>query len=242
MHSRTPLLWIIFAILVVASGILLLRGCGLFPALGWDFCPRESAPYLREVERGAELQAEAAALKREVASHQLTCLAEAAREMPPLTLPEQAGPAQPQQTATKAPVDLPVDRWQARDLGVLEGCWVLGRNAAVSRTDMRTGRLLDRCTAVAGRLCFDRNGNGSYQQRTVCPVEPSVTCTAPLKARFLDSGLLRAIQSQVQCVGANVVWMPHTLTCRRIDDTTAICTTRSDKTGESTDLEFRRSR
>lgn len=235
------LLWLVFGVVVVICARLLLQACGVRagPLDGVEFCARDgSGAWVSEVERGRRLQAEADGLAAELARRNLACTAQVLPRPSPLALPERAAIA-PQQTAELPP--LPEDRWRARDLSVLEGCWILGHNVAITRKDMRTGRIVDHCTAVAGRLCFDRAGNGTNDQRTVCPVEPSVTCTAPLTAQFAADGTLRARQPQVQCRGADVAWMSQTMTCRRVNETTAVCATR-DAQGNMADLEFRRGR
>src|SRR5581483_6888611 len=124
MGLRAVLLWLVFGIVVLMSARLLLQACGLRAGLGGgiEFCASESpgAP-VSELERGRQLQAERDSLAIELARRELACMTQAAPRVTPLALPERTALA-PQQTAEVPP--LPEDRWHARDLSLLEGCWV----------------------------------------------------------------------------------------------------------------------
>jgi hypothetical protein len=134
------------------------------------------------------------------------------------------------------PPPLAADRWEKKDLGLLKGCWQLGRDAAVSHR-FGNGRT-ERATAKAGQICFGDNGSGSHEQ-TMVDSNGTWQCKAPVTARFADDGTLVASQPTGTCAGSPPAnWAAMELSCRRVSDTTAMCHG-EDKTGRI-DLEFRR--
>jgi len=138
---------------------------------------------------------------------------------------------------------LPADRWANKDLGVLQGCWNLGRDApTVLNTSGFTGRKED-CTAKAGRICFDANGHGEREQTVSCPTAGTMSCRAPVTGQFSADGTFRTTQPDVTCTGAsNARWVGRTLSCRRVDDAQAACldSGRPDLGFPAQNQEFRR--
>ena len=60
------------------------------------------------------------------------------------------------------PPPLAADRWEKKDLGLLKGCWQLGRDALVAHHFAHGPTV--RATAKAGQICFGDNGTGSHEQ------------------------------------------------------------------------------
>jgi len=104
-------LWPLFALFVVGAGVVLLPACGVatpftatvLPALGWNFCPVTSSALSNEAQRQAELGKRIAELQLELSRRQLAYVSVAPVTLPPLDLPTEAGPPQPQQTAELKP-------------------------------------------------------------------------------------------------------------------------------------------
>lgn len=239
-------LWPLFALFVVGAGVVLLPACGVatpftatvLPALGWNFCPVTSSALSNEAQRQAELGKRIAELQLELSRRQLACVSVPPVTLPPLDLPTEAGPPQPQQTAElkppPPPAPLPAERWEKKDLGMLEGCWQLGRDTTTTRT---IARGTERCTVKAGKLCFGADGSGSREMTMECPTGGTVRCAAPIKAQFGGGSTLGTTQPEVKCEPASTVWHgpQNGLTCRRRSDTLASC-----KDGGGFEHEFRR--
>ena len=142
---------------------------------------------------------------------------------------EECKPASP-------PPALASERWEKKDLSLLNGCWQLGRDTPVAH-HIANGPT-ERATAKAGRICFGENGSGSHEQTMVDP-RGTWHCEAPISARFGNNGTLVASQPTGLCKGSPpATWAAMELTCRRVSDTTALCQG-LDSTGRF-DLEFRR--
>jgi hypothetical protein len=134
------------------------------------------------------------------------------------------------------PPPLAADRWDKKDLGLLKGCWQLGRDALVSHHFARGPTV--RATAKAGQICFGDNGTGSHEQ-TMVDDHGTWHCKAPITASFAGNGTLVTQQPVGLCAGSPpATWATMQLACRRVNDTTAICEG-SDKDGQ-VNLEFRR--
>jgi hypothetical protein len=236
-------LWMAFATLVVASAVILLRACGLLtpiaaamPSLGWNFCPSASPTLSTESNRSETLSRQVHQLELELAQKTLACAAIPPPAPPPLDLPTQPGPARPQQTAAlrPPPQPLPADRWNKKDLSMLEGCWLLGRDTVA--TWGVNGRN-ERCSVKAGQICFDGKGTGRRETTILCPTGGTIRCAAPVTARFGNDGTLDTTQPQVQCTPQVYRWNAeqNSLTCRRVNDALATC-----HDGLNFDYEFRR--
>lgn len=245
-------LWLAFAAITVVGAVVLLRACGLLmpltsalAAAGWSFCPATPIALSAEAERGASLKRLVDRLELELAQKTLACASIPPPPPSPLDLPTHAGPPRPQQTALlkppTPPPSLPADRWEKKDLTLLKGCWVLGREAPSMRGKLGAPDRENNCTRKAGRICFDANGAGQNESTTVCPISGSLYCIAPVTAKFGNDGTFKATQPRVQCQGPGY-WVEGELSCRRIDDNHAIC--RSSENLEhgfpSFEYEFRR--
>lgn len=134
------------------------------------------------------------------------------------------------------PAALPADRWTQKDLSVLQGCWVLGREARW--TDTRSRRPGE-CTATAGRLCLDGAGNGPIEMQVRCPSPiGAYQCKAPAQAQFADDGTLRVQQPRGQC-SSLTIWTSQSMVCKRVSDMQALCRSTSEN-GTTADVDFRR--
>ncbi|MDB5489933.1 MAG: hypothetical protein JWQ58_3648 [Reyranella sp.] len=152
-----------------------------------------------------QLQAELIALEADLAGKTAACEMAAARKPPPL----------------------PADRWNAKDLDLLKGCWLLGRevDGLVRSIDATTGVETDveNCKTRTGRICFDGKGGGQREQTMDCPVRGRIVCRARIDAKFNADGTLGTTQPRVQCDNTSVQWSPYTLRCQRLNDTEASC-------------------
>lgn len=245
-------LWLAFLTIVVAGAIVLLRACGLLmplasllPELRWNFCPVTPAALTGEAERRATLESLARRLELEIAQRSLACADVPKPTPPPLELPTRDGSPRPQQTALlkpppPPPPPLPAERWAKKDIGVLKGCWNLGRDApSVLKVSDRT----EQCISKAGRICFDGEGRGEREQIDVCPESGRSFCKAPITAQFGNDGTFKTVQEEVGCDGGpGSRWLGRSLTCRRIDDNRAMCWDSGNAARgiPGVDLEFRR--
>lgn len=200
-----------------------------------DLAAREAAGDAGREEE-VRLRRELAAVEDEVLRRRALCRIPPDPPPPPppqVATPEPVPPPAPDPPRTAA---LPEDRWRARDVGMLEGCWILGRDA---RATLATPNGVIPGTVRAGRLCFGANGQGTRDARQEFQDGTRVNCRAPVTASFDGQGRLQTRQPQVRCNPPNVEWraQPNWLTCERRDDDTAIC-----RDGEGYQHEFRRER
>lgn len=165
----------------------------------------------------------------------------AAPPPPPPAKPRPAPSPSPQALPPPSPpAALPIDRWANKDLGVLQGCWNLGREAPTVVAS-RAGR--EDCTTKVGRICFDANGHGEREQTISCPRAGTMFCRAPVAGRFEADGSFRTTQNDVSCQGGvAAAWLGRTLSCQRVDDAHADCrdSGRPDQGFPAQDQEFRR--
>ncbi|HTR87967.1 MAG TPA: hypothetical protein VMI56_26025 [Reyranella sp.] len=235
-------LWAVFLALVVITGIVLLRACALvMPVAGWNFCPGVPAALADDRKHGDDLIRQLTRLEGELAKQRLACAAIPPPAPPPLDLPKEAGPPRPQQTAElkppppppAPPAPLPADRWAKKDLSLLEGCWTLGHE---TQSLMGGAGRSETCTVKAGRICFDKNGQGQREMDEICPTYGNIQCRAQITASFGGEGSLHTTQPATPCRPTST-WLaePNFLTCRRQSDTLAVC-----KDGKGFDYEFRR--
>ena len=114
--------------------------------------------------------------------------------------------------------DLPQDRWDRRDLSMLDGCW---RKYSNMRTvDLETGQFYG---VREWRLCFDQQGGGSQS----IIYDDGQKCTNPLRAEFAANGQLQ-LKDTSRCQGGRGLMRQRSL-CRRISDTEAECQMSDDE-------------
>lgn len=181
--------------------------------------PPDPTPMLRasldDVEGdGKKLATELAALEADIRRRLAQCK--------PIEPPKPVEPRKPPVAAASPPPPLPADRWAKKDLGMLQGCWRLGRD---TRGSIGLGRGAETCDIKAGRICFGTNGGGERQTTAICPGTGTITCAAPITARFGNDNTLGTSQPPVACRPSVANWNgpPNSLTCRRVSDTLAIC-------------------
>ncbi|MGD9880614.1 MAG: hypothetical protein AB7F22_26860 [Reyranella sp.] len=170
---------------------------------------------------GRKLRAEVAALEAEIKSK----LAQCKPVEPPKPVAPPPKPVErpkPPPVAAAPPPPLPADRWAQKDLGMLQGCWRLGRD---TEGNIGLAGRTERCAVKAGRICFGSNGSGERRTTAHCPGTGTITCTAPITARFGNDNSLGTTQPPVPCTPPQASWNgpPNSLTCRRVSDTLAIC-------------------
>lgn len=142
---------------------------------------------------------------------------------PPAPEPQPAPPAPDPPPAPPPRSDFPEDRWNARDVSLLEGCWVLGRPtpARLHRSDGQTIEGTQR----AGEYCFGANGRGTGTAVADFPGE-HVNCRAPITSRFRPDGRLEIRRPRVTCNPPSVTWgtrESNGTDCRRISDSELAC-------------------
>ncbi len=207
-------LWLLLAILLLTIAWFLLRACGVAwpgdPGQGFLYCRPGAATLAAEVERGRALDDTARQLELQLVQARIACIA-----------------------ATPPP--LPKDRWLGKDLSILAGCWSLGRDTQTLVLN-DTGKE-ERCTVKTGTICFSADGTGTREQATECGGKRFSVCKAGIKARFTEAGALETEQPDVKCEPATITWHsnPNRLTCKRVDDGTALC-----RDGDNFEHEFRR--
>ena len=175
---------------------------------------------------GRKLAAELAALETDIRRRLAQCK--------PVEPPKPAPKPPPVAQAPPPPTPLPADRWAQKDLAMLQGCWRLGRD---TRGSLDFSGRSETCDIKAGRICFGTNGGGQRSSTAVCPSTGTITCAAPITARFGNDSTLGTTQPAVRCNPPKANWNgpPNRLTCRRVDDTLALC-----RDGLNFEYEFRR--
>jgi hypothetical protein len=148
--------------------------------------------------------------------------------------PPQPEPAPPEPAPTPPPppppkADLPQQGWDAHDLSILKGCWLLGHEVPVW---IGTNQGIMR----AARLCFDESGHGQVSQASEFPTE-KFTCADSIIGNFDQQNRLVARKPRTICDNGRS-WAAGTFTCTRQNDTTATCITGGE--GGRAELEFRR--
>ncbi len=120
---------------------------------------------------------------------------------------------------------MPAERWDKKDLSLLQGCWRLGRDGQ-SRLTKSDGTFVEDCTVKAGTICFGSDGKGRREATQDCPSTGRSRCVAPITAAFGNDGLLHTKQPQVMCEPAVQYWWgspKNDLTCRRVSDDLVMC-------------------
>ena len=202
---------LLLAVLAGAAGLLLPLAATWFTAAPASCAvPPEQLEAMRrqaaEDSRGAELRTLLASLTDEIGRRQLQC------PVPVAPPPPAAAPRPPQPPAPPPRADLPQERWDRRDLSMLEGCWTL--NSSMTVTNEGTGRV---SPIASWQQCFDGQGSG----RQTLVLQDGRRCEGPLSAAFAPDDQLRVTEPQA-CRGT-VNISPSLRTCRRSSDTEAVC-------------------
>lgn len=190
---------------VLAAAILLwwtvLPACAVVPLIGtapWGHCP--AAPVERrlaeeEAARTRALLAEIRMLERDLAA-----LAQC-----PVPEPD--------------PSEIAPDRWEARDLSLLEGCWELEGPYRMRNLETGADEQVENW-----RTCFGPDGTGSQS----FGFPGGVTCEGPMSARFADGGTLSLDDTAaVPCSDGNPILRREGV-CRLDDENRVQCSIGDD--------------
>lgn len=204
---RTP--WLLYGSALAVLALMALASGWLLPLVAPRFVavPNACAIVPGQIEamrgqaaeesRGADLRTMLASLDDEIGRRRLQC-----------PIPSIAAPAPPPQPRA----DLPQDRWNRGDLGMLEGCWTLTSGMRVTSRAEPDGSPI-----ASWRQCFDGHGAG----RQTMVLKDGQRCEGPLGASFVGENRLRVTESQ-PCAGT-MTMLPSERTCRRVSDTEAVC-------------------
>ncbi|MBL8835440.1 MAG: hypothetical protein JNL66_04300 [Alphaproteobacteria bacterium] len=193
------------------------------PDEGFCAIPEEQRRLVRTLdsEMGAEgqLRRELTFVEAQIAENAAACRAPAppaivqapptpaAPAVPPPTPP----PVSPQPPATPRS-DIPAERWQNREVALMQGCW----NRI---TNMRVRRISGEEFPVRSwRMCFDENGNGTQD----LVWENGTQCHGQVRARFLPDGRLELEEAEAPCSDGSRNLRAQT-ECTRAADGTADC-------------------
>lgn len=245
-------LWLTFVLLVATAMFVLLRACGLvlpgygsWHRIGFAYCLERKAAVPDAAARTRLLRDQALQLELRLLQQRASCIAQS---MPPARPPQMAGRPQGPEVAGREPqrspparpppspgADFPEDKWQNKDVSVLNGCWQLGRE--IKRPIGAREKNPDICLVIKTvRLCLDPTGSGKAEVRGEdCPGAASTSCEAPITAAFAGDGALRMTTKPATCPD-NTHWPKTVFNCRRVDDKALRC---ADPSGGE-ELEFRR--
>ncbi len=186
------------------------------PGDGFCAIPEEQRILVRSLdsEMGEEgqLRRELIFVEAQVAEKAAACRAPAppvAQAPPPVPAPTPAPPPQP---PAQPRSDIPAERWQNREVALMQGCW----NRI---TNMRVRRISGEEFPVRSwRMCFDENGNGNQE----LVWENGTQCRGPVRARFLPDGRLELEEAEAPCSDGSRNLRAQT-ECTRANDGTADC-------------------
>src|SRR5579864_2005248 len=222
-HWLGALLFGVLLVLLVLIASWLLRACAPVdaamnvaalqsPAPPAPEPPPDPTPALKASLQDTAADGRTLAAERDRLEAALNGKVAACRPIEPPKPVEAAKPPPP----PPAPAPLPADRWANKDLGLLQGCWRLGRDTESTLTKGIGGRA-ELCTVKAGRICFGANGTGQRETTSLCPTAGTVRCSAPITATFGNDGTLGTRQPVVKCNPPSTVWNGpvNALSCRR---------------------------
>lgn len=253
----------ILFVLLRACG-LVLPGYGAWHRVGFAYCLDRKPVAQTDAQRLALLRDQVLRLEMQLLRQRASCLAQvtpppratpqprqvAETPRPPspdmrtpspgARPPETAGrepppPAPPARRPSSPDAAFPEEKWEGKDLAILNGCWQLGRE--IKRPPGAREKNPDICLTIkAVRLCMDAAGAGKAEVRGEdCPQPGASSCEAPLTGAFAGDGTLRLTTKPSTCPD-NGHWPKTVFTCRRVDDKSLKC---GDPSGGE-DLEFRR--
>ena len=178
--------------------------------------------------RGEDLKKLLAATNDDIGRQQLLCpipQAEAAIRPPPVPAPPPA-PSPPR-------AELPANRWNERDLSMLDGCWHNSTQLNMRREEDGLVR-----SVQDWKMCFNHGGYGRQSIR----LTDGSSCDGGISAGFGRENRL-LITDETKCTGPNVLLRAGRFECTRISDDEADCirtTTDGPATGQQSHGRFRR--
>lgn len=194
------------------------------PDDGFCAIPAEQRELVRRMdsEMGEEgrLRRELTFVEAQIAEKAALCRAPAPPvvQAPPQPAPTPTPPAPtpaPPPTPPPAPTpraDIPAERWNNREVGLMQGCW----NRI---TNMRVRRISGEEFPVRSwRMCFDEHGNGTQDLIW----ENGTQCHGTVRARFLPDGRLELDEAEAPCSDGSRNLRAQT-ECTRAADGTADC-------------------
>ncbi|MEM1232636.1 MAG: hypothetical protein AAGH70_00790 [Pseudomonadota bacterium] len=209
-------------VLVAILAASLLPACGALArvAPSWiAWCPENTQAAVEE--RLASLDATRFALETRIARRE--------RELALY----QCNVAAPRQAVRLPEPSAPIDRnaWDARDVGLLEGCWDLDSRFSTRDTQGNQSRY------QSWTMCFDGSGRGTEEMRA----DTGSVCRGPITGQFEQDGrLLISEPGNLQCSDGGFLFRLESR-CALNDDGTASCVVLQPETNASTNVNFRRS-
>ncbi|MEM0990194.1 MAG: hypothetical protein AAGK00_15065 [Pseudomonadota bacterium] len=209
------------ALLIVAIALyaFLLPACAAWSFLG-RYAPgpcgaeaaQDNSAFAEELARGRALEAEIRRLERQLVARANCPIIPPVvpAEEPPQDPPPEQPPVEEDQEAV-----FDEDRWNDRDVGMMEGCWRL--DSDFFGRDTRTGeehRITD------WRICFDGEGTGSQEMQ----IGDLATCEGPIQVSFEDDGtLVMRDEANLPCTGRFRYKVQYETRCRLGQDRRAQC-------------------
>ena len=218
---------------VALVGVVLFAAASLLPACGalsriapsWAaWCPNNTQSDIEA--RLASLQATRIALETEIARRERE-LALYQCEAP---IPRQAL-AEPPVLFDEPPAPIDEDAWDARDLGLLEGCWDLDSRFSTRDANGVQSRY------QTWQMCFDGAGQGREEMRS----DNGSVCRGPVQGQFQSDGrLLITEPGNLPCSDGGFIFQLQSQ-CTLKGDGTAECLVTQPETDASATVNFRRS-
>jgi hypothetical protein len=185
--------------------------------------------------RRAALEAEVAALQRRVAALP-ACqrVAEAPPPPPPVEpAPRPQRPPPPPPPPPEPPRDIDQERWDDRDISLLEGCWDLDSNF---ETVSSGGQ---RYPVQSWSMCFDASGNGTQNFRAF---RDRIPCSGPVRGAFDPDGRMSIdFVTDAQCQGGGRI-LRREATCELTPEGRARCSSIRESDGLRQTFVLRRRR
>jgi hypothetical protein len=205
--------WGVYAIALAAlAALALIAGLVLAPLTGL-IMPSPTACHVTPEQLALLGDQSQAAAWADTLKGQLAQLREARGEQA-LQCPIPRQVAVPPPPPTPPPhADLPQDRWDKHDLGMLEGCW--NNYTQMPLESIETRRVIPVKTWV---FCFDGHGHG----RQTITLEDGQQCRNDLTASFTDDGSL-LMRDGGRCQFPHIRLVRGQLTCQRETDVEAAC-------------------
>ncbi len=220
--------------LTFAQAATLLPSCGvLLGSIGViDFCPRpndaeETDAIEREADRSRDLAARIRRLERRLAGLPACRPDPAPPPEPPPPPPELPRAATP----PPDPERLDPEKWEDKDVSLLEGCWSLSSDYRLRNTRTRVVTAVD-----TWEICFDANGRG---RQTLVQTD-GMRCEGPMRARFRRDGRLRIDDvGDLPCTG-NIIVHERRMTCELEAGGEAACVATQEETGSRSNVRITR--
>lgn len=226
---RQAVYWIAPLVFLLASLALfaaLLPACAARSVLGgfspWECSRVEARPAQValevEADRTRVLEAEIRRLERELIASANNCPVQPRQSLP-----------DPDEEAT-----FDRDRWEERDITVLEGCWELESDYTVYNL-----RTQEPYPVKDWRICFDESGRGDQS----LSISTSTRCSGRVTATFDEANKLTiADEADLPCQGQFGMLQRRLTTCTLGSDQRAVCSTRDLVNDGVAEVQLRRER